>query len=555
MNEDQVLAHEQSDHAYNYGTNDHDVINVIDDRPRGHFQGRIENMINSLKRRTGRIILPSKKSELHKELTDEQQIPEAPGSSKTPRQSIQRTHKGSWLKRAKDYLVLELRYARSFHKRRVCRAAGKKAENMSRQEQHVVAWLITDLAYALTKCGASAHSVEYNLTMLSVYYGVTSSFLITPYGIWITFYPHSTSAKGLKNTTEFVTIGGTECDVGKLSDLHDFMEDILGGTYANVQQAQDKLHEIINQPPRYESVIIRSIAFTIRVIIGVALLSGTRAEHIAGLISALLCVLLMEISRRMKSVGKNIVPLITSLIAGGIGLLVKYIFEKKYNLDTIDVLIAIEAGIFLILPDFEFVLSVSELNVMNVVSGSVRMVAAFVVALQCLFGALVSANLSQQLFGKNRDDVHREVFPVWISAVLLPIYIIGTMVDFHAPFYPIATIFAILNGYAAFFGSKYFSSFVGEAAGMFLASLAVGIIGNMYSFIAKKPNVMTIVIGVTLLVPGIVSNEAVRAMLETNPVTGISASVANILIISFSLAIGLIFSDWIMYFVSTYEYM
>jgi hypothetical protein len=47
------------------------------------------------------------------------------------------------------------------------------------EERKDVRWLLMDMAYAFAMCGASAQSVEYNLMLVSMYYGLKGYYSVS----------------------------------------------------------------------------------------------------------------------------------------------------------------------------------------------------------------------------------------------------------------------------------------------------------------------------------------------------------------------------------------
>jgi uncharacterized membrane protein YjjB (DUF3815 family) len=334
--------------------------------------------------------------------------------------------------------------------------------------------------------------------------------------------------------------------MGKLNQLHDCVEEILQGKIASPLDARRKVEEIVAAPSTYSNAIFNWISCITMTCIGVAFLGGNAGEIIAGVVAGIMVGLWKMLCEKIGKVGSNLIPLTATLIAGGIGILAKWIFETTLHWNHVDVLLVVMAGIIVELPGMEFVIAISELNMANMLAGIVRLVSVLVTIIQLGFGMLLSGRVSALVFGADAAEIREDTQP-WLVALLVPPFAIASMIDLHIPFLPITVLFVMLSSYMGFFSAGLLTDWIGWEAGTVISAFAVGVIGHLYSIITKRPNLIVSACGVLLLIPGIISDQEVRGMLDNDASLGVQ-SIMQSLLISFALAVGLMISDFVSFF-------
>jgi uncharacterized membrane protein YjjP (DUF1212 family) len=502
--------------------------------------------------------------------------------------------KFSTFHRVVNFLLREYKWPKRARLHKTPRRAEKLYHDMRSDERRDVRWLLMDLAYAFSIYGAAAQVVEYNLMIVSLYYGLKGYYSATPSGIWLNFDPqndvilHDKEYKDYEDpsikmpkcrqflrsphgpirrrsldlpsfseetnyseydthtSNHFIKLGKTELDVGKLSELHDMVEEILQGKIPTALDARRRVESIVIRPSAYSHPLFEFTSCIIMTCVGVAFLGGTSGEIIAGLIAGLIVGIWKTICSRIGKIGNNLIPLSSTLIAGGIGLIAKSIFEYNLGWYTVDVLLVVMAGIFTVLPGMEFVTAISELNMSNMLAGIVRLITVLVTVIQLGFGMLVSGRISGLIFGPD-VSMDRQGTPQWLIALILPLFSFCSMIDLHIPLLPLTVLFVLAASYLGFFGGSSLTNVVGWEIGTLVAAFGVGVLSNIFSWITKRSNMIVSACGILLLIPGIISDNEVRSMLENDQSLGIQAIMQS-LMISFALAVGLMFSDFLMFF-------
>lgn len=278
---------------------------------------------------------------------------------------------------------------------------------------------------------------------------------------------------------------------------------------------------------------------------GAIFFDGTKGEIIASTVAGFLVSIWTVIVDRVFFISsKNLLGVSSAMISGIVGMTFKWLFR---NIFYIDPLLVLFSGVYSLLPGMEFIISISELNMRNLLSGMIRLVSTFVSIAQLLFGAIVSARLNKLINGDEQGKHPREEVAPWINALVIPIFAGAAMVQMGISFYPITTFFILIVSFVALFMTNYMVNLFGLEIGMMMGALAVGLIANIYSFVIKRPSLIVSSCGILLLVPSIISADSVQVLTRSDVETGIDSMMQSALT-AFALAVGLMFSDFMLFF-------
>jgi uncharacterized membrane protein YjjP (DUF1212 family) len=475
-------------------------------------------------------------------------------------------------------------------KKRVIKRSKTVYDKMNIRERKDLRLLLMDLGYAFSLYGSSAQSVEYHLTILAIYFGLKITVNSTPVGIWLnidtfrvvkaihegdsdsdedfdvrdhTFIKKKESKTYLKKRIQkkkkkkkeivefkgdvgtsnyFVKVGGVSAlNLAKLCALQDTVEQVLRGKH-NVHQAREIVENIVTQKPLYHYFLFQVFAAILMSVSGAFFFNGTGGEIIAAAVAGFLVSVWTVIVERVFFISsKNLLSLTSAILSGLIGIAFKRIFVY-YDIFYVDALLVLFSGVYTLLPGFEFITAISELNMRNLLSGIIRLVSTCVSVAQLLFGAMISARLSKMINGEEDKNHPRADTLWWVNAIVVPIFAIASMIQMGITLYPVTAFFTIFVSYVALFFTNYMVSLLGLEIGTMMGALAVGIIATLFNKLFKRPSLLVSSVGILLLVPCVVSEDSVQALMKADVGAGINSLMQSGLT-AFALAVGLMFSD------------
>lgn len=383
---------------------------------------------------------------------------------------------------------------------------------------------LTKLAVSYQSFGAPANRVEYNMTKCSEAMGIYASFQSMPTSLTITFG----SPEMLGSITKSLRIEQNIVETGKMYQI-DRLIDKITKHKLDLHQATNKLNKILAQPPHYNS-IARIAAY--------AMASGAAAGlffHGGWLeicISFFVGIIVGSISQ--LSIGhqnfKRVEKILCSIVASFIARTASSLFHG-----TCFISIAL-ASIVWFLPGVSLTLAIRELTTNNMASGTVRLVFAFLTALNLGFGLIIGSTL-----------------PFWVKdSVALSSCINGISAWWYILLFFLLSISfnVLLNTKVHQWPGMILTAGVGFSityvCGVLkiqpditpsIAAFFVGIIGNMVSRFTDTPGVIFIFSGILFLVPGSIGVQSMLQFFEKNTLTAMEVGF-KMIVVGLSITIG-----------------
>jgi len=349
-----------------------------------------------------------------------------------------------------------------------------------------------------------------------------------PNVIAISIGTHQNTAK----TTMLVrTDGGLNCE--KLADT-DLLADKITSEDFEFSQAQKDLECIIAAPSRYKD--------TFNVICS-AVASGFIAPQFfaGGWIELVLCFalgafvgLLGLLADKYVHFGRVYTPVTAVLVGFIVRCFNGWVTEICYGCVTLSSLIWL-------LPGLSITLSMMELGTRNIISGTSRMFAALLVALQLGFGIAIGSRLAFFVKLPMSGDCPHGLrwewqflnFPLTNMAFIL-------LLKAH-PRQVVAMFTTSTAGYVVQLLTMNVFKILTLDVATATAAFVVGIIANLFCKFFRFPVIVPILAGVMMLVPGSVSVRGVEAMMAGDYVSGINFA-WEVLIVALSITVGTMIS-------------
>jgi uncharacterized membrane protein YjjB (DUF3815 family) len=201
--------------------------------------------------------------------------------------------------------------------------------------------------------------------------------------------------------------------------------------------------------------------------------------------------------------------------------------------------IALVTGLIIIIPGFSFTLSITELANGHSVSGTSRMVNAFISFSMITFGIALGYQVGSAL-NNEMPEANLPSVPFWIEYASLLLVPLGFVVLFKA--LPKHYIWMLIACLVSFFSMNIFADLASNEIAVFLSALTLGVICNITSMLIKKPVALMMVPGIILLVPGSIGFKSVSLFIGTETLNGIE-NVLSMVISAVALAVGLILAN------------
>lgn len=366
---------------------------------------------------------------------------------------------------------------------------------------------------SLHKYGSSSDRIEKALLLLSEKLKLDSQFFSTPTSLLACFK--------IDDEREFTRL--RRLDVGKVNLkkllLVDQVVDKIIDDSLSVENAMKSIYSILNESPLYKGLIVdlayAIVSFNICVFIG-----GTFWDAgFAGICGFLVGVLTENIK----------VERLNSIIEGVLAFLVAFtsLVASHYLPIVIHPEVTTIAALIILIPGLMLTTSISELASNNLTSGTARLLGAIMILLKITFGVYL-AQLLARSFNLDATVFLPVQHSIFYSALLMTLTAVGFVISYQARFKEYYWICA--GCVLTFLCSKYTSLYLGFAMSAFISGAFIAAFSNFFSRISKKPSLITLLPGITLLVPGSIGYSGIESMINQQTVEGIDTILKTFLI-------------------------
>jgi len=414
----------------------------------------------------------------------------------------------------------------------------KKIYDVRREDLDDVKGIIMDLGYALSMYGVPSHRLEYYCALIASFYGIMCTTFSVPTGLFFCFGNYDEKDAG----TYIIKITSSSLNLSKLCQLDDVAERIARGQ-CTIAYARRKIKEIIESRPLYNNVMLTIFSCFLQSGMFSVFFSANMGEVLASFVAGLVVGILSVVSNYYESIGQ-VVGILCGVVSGVVGIAFKVILGSYY---PVSVFIIALNGVISLLPGLTFTVSITELSARQLLSGSSRLMSAFVAVIQLGFGVLIADKMAHfvksiDIFITMPDQLIREAPKPWLLAIVIPILALSTVIQFKAPKYPLALFFIIADAYAGFFSTYFCTMMFGKEMGAIVGAFSVGVVANIYGLVCGHPSIVVSTCGIIYLVPGSLGYRSVDAFLQNDSTRGM-AFIFDMFITGISLTVGLLLAD------------
>lgn len=345
---------------------------------------------------------------------------------------------------------------------------------------------LLELGTALLSYGCPTHRVEALVRILAVEEGHIAEPFALPTALFI-----SVRAGSEPPVTRMVRVEQWSVHLQRLMLVDIIFNDVVDRR-ASIEAARERLDQLDRVPPPYPAPLL-ALAPAGAAAAGAVFFRGALPEiGLAAVSGGVLGLLGAQLGRRpeLRILGDFLGGLTAALLAGLWTHFAPSLSREVLVLSTV----------ILLLPGMSLTTGLAELAHKHIVSGSARVMEAFIVLLSILFGVASAVGLEQLVGGSPGAAVTRTGFglPAQISAVLLASTCFGILFQVPRRYLPAAILSGVIGWATTGFGTRVLPGHLATFAGAVLVCL----FGNSLARWTKRPAQLFLLPGMILLVPG-----------------------------------------------------
>lgn len=376
---------------------------------------------------------------------------------------------------------------------------------------------------ALGTYGVAAHRLEEAVADAARALDLKAQTFSTPTSVFV-----SVEIKD-KRETMLARVDPRGTDLSKIVALDDILFRVIEHRLSP-DKAIRMIKRVVLRKPRYNAplhIIGYAVGST-----GVArFFGGGWREMVAAGVIGLLIGTLSQIASRKRHAARLI-----EFFAGAVAAL--FAAVATLVLGPLAIELVTVAGLVVLMPGMTITTAMAELATRNLVSGTARLVGAITVVLSIGLGVAVGQRIATNLPPViNASPI---ALPVWTEILAACIAPLGFVILFNARGRDAWVIAPA--GTAAYFIARGATQELGTELGVCATAAAVGVAGNLYARIRRRPASTVILPGLLMLVPGSLSFRSFEFFLAEDTMTG-TQTAFRVLVTALALAAGLLLAN------------
>jgi uncharacterized membrane protein YjjP (DUF1212 family) len=376
------------------------------------------------------------------------------------------------------------------------------------------------LARALHRAGTPSYRLEEALQACAQAWGRRAEFFSTPTSLFAAF------GDGPAQRTFLQRVRPGDADLGRVAELDELMDEVAGGDRPP-ESGLRRLEEIESAPPRYgRRPIVASFA----------LVSAAAAVFFGGapldvLVSGLLGLLLGTIG--IAPMRPGLFEPVAAFLASSLSVLL------AWSVPGLSDRVTTLAALIVLVPGLMLTVGLAELSMTHWMSGTARLAGAATVFLSIAIGVALGRRVG--VFLPDFASVDAAGPPPGLAlGIALVVAPLAFVVLFQARRRDAGWI--LLAGILGFVGARSGAMLLGPELGSFVGALVVGIAGNAYARLKRRPASVLQVPALLMLVPGSIGFESLSSFVAQDVLEGVDAAF-RMLFVGASLVGGLIVSN------------
>jgi len=379
------------------------------------------------------------------------------------------------------------------------------------------------LGRAMHRYGTPAHRLEEALAIVCRELSLQAEVLSTPTFLTVRF------GDPAELRTSMMRVTPPELDLAKLAKL-DALADAVGDREIDPVAGLEQI-AAIEQAPRAWGLVPETITAALTPA-AVTVFFGGGVRDIAAAATVGLVIGVLAIVTRARAPAARAFELLGAFVAAfGAGAIAGTLGGVHPSIVTIAALIAL-------LPGLTLTTAMTELATRNLVSGTARLMGAFVILLELGIGVALGERLSAELFTiAAATPVTLPAWSVWVAFLVASL---GMVVVCQAERRAVGWI--LLAALVGFAGAREGTELLGGELGVLVGAFALGIFANLYARGLDRPQQVVLVPAMILLVPGSLGFRGISSLLDRDTLTGIETTFA-MFVVAMAIVAGLLIAN------------
>lgn len=372
---------------------------------------------------------------------------------------------------------------------------------------------VVELATRLHTCGTTAQRLESALTGVAARLGLRCAPWANPTGLILSL-SDAGQPDTFSNTTHVIRLAPGDVDLRKLCETDAIAERTLSGEL-DVSDAIRALHAL-DQPASRAEKIAFPASFGVVSAAVATLLRASLAEVVAaGLIGVLIGLAFQHGAARprLSEAMELLAGLFATLATAAISAFLVPLSPKT----------VIVASLIVLLPGLSLTNAVSELTAQQLVAGTARFAGAITTLLKLAFGSMMATQAALLLHWTPMPFGEAVMMPEWAEWPALLAASWGFAVLFKAARRDYALV--MLSAIAGYLVTRTAAPWLPGAASVFVASVVITVLGNLYARRVNRPGALIRVPGIILMVPGSVGFRGLNSLFEQHLMLGLDTAV------------------------------
>ncbi len=343
---------------------------------------------------------------------------------------------------------------------------------------------IIKLGKALHRCGVQSYKIESYLKQLAERKGIKGSFMDNPTWINYVFYEEDDQTY---NYVEKVAPG--EINLGALSRVVEIANKVLTKdlSFAN---AGEKLNELENISVKHNR-FIELMAFILSAGSFCIILNTNWISSIVAALAGIIVFIFYYLASKSDYINSTLESIASFAATIFIGLL-------SLKFPDINISLSILSSIIIFIPGLSITTALEEITSYNLMSGTAKFAGAMVSLFKQFFGVILGLGILTH-FTEIKQAPTIDNIPKWIDVIAILALISSLLPIFRVRKKDI--FLGVLIGFISFY-TAYLLEFTGILASIFIGTINVVIFSKIFSKISKSPQIVFLIPGLVMLVPG-----------------------------------------------------
>jgi uncharacterized membrane protein YjjP (DUF1212 family) len=380
------------------------------------------------------------------------------------------------------------------------------------------------LGRGLHRYGYPAHRLEETLTGVARRLGLEGQFFSMPTALFASF------GAAADQRTFQIRVEPGAVELGRLAQLDAIGSDVADGRLPPGEGTQ-ALAAVIDAPAPY-GPLLTTAAFAVTSGAAARFFGGGLREIAVAVTIGLATGAIAALAGRAPGFARVFEP-----VAAAVAAFVAVIASSLIG--PLSAYTATVAGIIVLIPGFPLTVAIIELATRNLVSGTARLAGAAGTFLAIGFGFALGTRLAGALVGR-AVETEPVALAAWTEVVALLVVPVGFTVLLRAS--PRDTGWIGLVAALAFAGTRLGSIYLGPELGAFVGAVGLGVASNAYGRALRRLEVVPLVPGMLLIVPGSLGFRSLSSLVGGDTVPGLEAAF-RMTLITVSLATGVLFAN------------